>query len=91
MVDMKPTIVAKSDQLNSDDLVSGPITVTITEVSKGSADQPINIRYQGDNGKPWRPCKTMRRLLVAVWGDDGQKYVGQSMTPQIVTGKLQLL
>lgn len=80
-IDMKPTIIAKSDQLNADDLVSGPITVKITGVSTGSgADQPINIRYEGDDGKPWKPCKTMRRLMVSVWGDDGAKYVGQSVT-----------
>lgn len=81
MTDLTPTIQAKSDQLNADDLVSGPITIKITDVSLGSGDdQPIIIRYEGDNGKPWKPCKTMRRLLVSIWGADGNKYIGQMAT-----------
>jgi len=80
MLDMTPTIKAKSDQLNADDLIGGPITIKITNVSKGAADQPININYDGDGGKPFKPCKTVRRILVAAWGKDGTLYVGKSMT-----------
>lgn len=81
MIDMTPTIQAKSDQLNADDLISGPITIKITQVSVGNAeDQPINIRYEGDNGRPWKPCKSMRRVLVGVWGKDGAQYVGRYLT-----------
>ncbi len=80
MLDMTPTIKAKSDQLNADDLIGGPITIKITKVSKGAADQPININYEGDSGKPFKPCKTVRRILVAAWGKDGTLYVGKSMT-----------
>lgn len=81
MIDMKPTILAKSDQLNSDDLIAGPITVKILEVREGSGkDQPISIHYEGDNNRPYKPCKTMRRVLVHAWGDDGQTYVGRFLT-----------
>lgn len=81
MIDMKPTIEAKSDQLNADDLVAGPVTIKITGVNVGSgADQPINIRYENDKGKPFKPCKTVRRVLVHAWGDDGSKYVGRYLT-----------
>lgn len=81
MVDVSKTIAPKSDQLNADDLIGEPITVTVTKVSKmESPDQPIAINYQGDNGKPYKPCKSMRRVLVQVWGKDGQSYVGKSMT-----------
>jgi len=81
MTDLTPTIIAKSDQLNSDDLISGPITIKITKVTFGGGDvQPINISYEGDNNKPWKPCKGMRRVLVSVWGADGQKYIGQHIT-----------
>lgn len=81
MTDLTPTIQAKSDQLNSDDLMAGPITIKITQVVFGGGeDQPINIRYEGDNGKPWKPCKSMRRVLVSVWGPDGSNYVGKSLT-----------
>lgn len=79
MVDLTDTIKAKSDQLNADD-ITDPITITVTGVSKAVGDQPISISYQGDNGKPYKPCKSMRRVLVHVWGKDGNKYVGQSMT-----------
>lgn len=80
-IDMTDTIVPKSNQLNADDLITGPITVTITRVSKsGGAEQPIAINYEGDRGKPYYPCKTMRRLMVHVWGADAGKYTGHSMT-----------
>lgn len=78
---MLSTIEAKSDQLNSDDLQSRPITVKITKVSgSDNKEQPIAINYEGDNNKPYKPCKSMRRVLVHVWGPDGSKYVGRSMT-----------
>ena len=80
MTDLSKTIQAKSDQLNADDLFAGPINVTVTKVSKAAGDQPIAISYQGDEGKPYKPCKSMRRVLVHVWGSDGSKYVGRSMT-----------
>lgn len=81
MVDVSTTIQPKSDQLNADDLIGGPITIKITGVAKsGTQDQPIAINYDGDCGKPYKPCKSMRRVLVQIWGKDGQSYVGKSMT-----------
>ncbi len=80
MTDLGKTIAPKSDQLNADDLISGPRTITITKVASGSKDQPINISFEGDNGKPYRPGKSMRRVLVYVWGVKGDDYLGRSMT-----------
>jgi hypothetical protein len=82
IIDISDTIIAKSDQLNSDDLITGPITVKITKVvvHEKTKEQPLDIYYEGDNGKPWRPCKTMRKLLAHHWGKDGSKFVGQSLT-----------
>lgn len=81
MTDLSQTIIAKSDQLNADDLIGRTITVKITNVKgRESADQPIDIHYEGDNGKPYKPCKSMRRVLVYAWGPDGKAYVGRSMT-----------
>jgi hypothetical protein len=81
MVNLTNTIEAKSTQLNADDLIGSPITVKITKVSGAeSKEQPIAINYEGDNNKPFYPCKSMRRVLVNVWGADGAKYVGRSMT-----------
>lgn len=81
MIDMRSTIVPKSDQCNADDLISGPRTITITKVDlKPGTEQPVSVYFEGDEGKPWRCCKSMRRVLVSVWGSDASKYVGRSLT-----------
>jgi hypothetical protein len=80
MTDLTQTIIAKSDQLNADDLLNRSIIAKITKVSLAAGEQPIAINYEGDNGKPYLPCKSMRRVLVNIWGSDGNKYVGRSMT-----------
>ena len=80
MSDMTPTIVPKSDQLNSDDLISGPITIKITKVAIKTGEQPISISFEGDNGKPYKCCKSMARVMVSAWGADSKAYVGRSMT-----------
>lgn len=80
MADMSSVIVPKSDQLNSDDLIAGPITIKITGVSIKSGEQPVAISYEGDNGKPYKCCKSMARIMVAAWGADASKYVGRSLT-----------
>lgn len=78
---LRDTIIAKSDQLNADDIVGGTITVTVTAVKRGdSNEQPVVIHYQGDNGRPYKPCKTMRRVLIAGWGENGAAWIGRSMT-----------
>lgn len=80
-IDMKPTIVAKSDQLNADDLIGGPKTIKITRVTVTErAEQPCVINFEGDEGKPWKPSKSMCRILIHVWGDDGANYVGKHIT-----------
>lgn len=81
MIDLSLTIAPKSDQTNADDLIAGPRTIKITSI-RGSddPDQPVAIHYEGDNKKPYKPCKSMRRVLVHVWGADGSAYVGRSMT-----------
>ena len=82
MTDLSLTIAPKSDQLNADDLIAGPRTITITKVSANpeSSEQPVSIFFEGDNGKPYRPCKSMRRVLVHTWGKDGNSYPGRTMT-----------
>ena len=81
MTDLRETIAPKSDQMNSDDLIGRTLTITVTKVSRcAEAEQPIAIHFDGDNGKPYKPCKSMRRVLVQLWGPDGQSYVGRSMT-----------
>jgi hypothetical protein len=80
-MDLSKTIIPKSDQLNADDLVGGSKRITIRKVSQGADDtQPVNIYYFGDDNKPYKPCKSMRRLLVQLWGVDGAQFVGRSLT-----------
>lgn len=79
MVDLSKHIVTKSDQLNADDLLGGSKVITITAVKEVSGDQPIAISYNGDGGKPYKPCLSMRKVLVSMWGKDGSQYVGRKL------------
>ena len=81
MTDMTSAIVPKSDQINADDLISGPRTIRIIGVAiSPGADQPVSIKFDDSAGKVWRPCKSMSRVLVAAWGPDANTYVGRSVT-----------
>lgn len=92
--DLSQTILAKSDQLNSDDLMGRTITIKITKVDVAVSEQPVAINYEGDNGKPWRPGKSMRRVLSYIWGTDGKVYVGRQLTlyrdPNVKFGGLEV-
>lgn len=79
ILDLRPTIVPKSDQLNADQLVGGPMTITVSRVSATSGDQPVTVHYEGDKGRPYKPCLTMRKVLVLAWGHDGNRWPGRSM------------
>lgn len=77
MEDISEDIVAKSDQLNAEDLIAGPIVVTVTGFSRLKGDQqPWTIAIDGGH-QPWKPCKTMRRLIVKLWGNDPGKWFGR--------------
>jgi len=82
MTDLSRTIAPKSDQLNADDLIVGPMTIRVTrvDVNEGAQDQPVSVFFEGDSGKPYKPCKSMRRVLVSCWGRDKNEYPGRSMT-----------
>ena len=82
MDDMTQSIEPKSDQLNAEDLLSGPRTVTITDVRViESPDQPVSV-YTAEFGRarPFKPSKTVRRLMVVAWGPDSAAYVGKRLT-----------
>jgi hypothetical protein len=78
---LRPTIVPKSDQLNAEELLGAPRSITVTEVRVGPGEeQPVIVKFAGDDGKPYKPCKTMRKVLVFAWGEDGRTWAGRSMT-----------
>ncbi len=79
--DLRPTIVPKSDQLNSEQLLTGSMTIKVAGVTvTNNAEQPVTIHYEGDDGRPYKPCKTMRKVLILAWGHDGSEWAGRSMT-----------
>lgn len=94
VIDISQTIEPRSDQQNADDFLSGPRTITITRVAKGDGEQPVSIFFEGDNGKPYKPGKSMRRVMVHLWGKDASQYVGRSMTlyrdNEVVFGGVQV-
>ena len=79
-MDLTESIAPKSDQLNAEDLLTGPRTFTVERVSKGSAEQPVDIHLVEFPGRPFRPSKTVRRILVNAWGPDANTYTGRRMT-----------
>jgi len=93
-MDITATLEAKSSQLNTDDLIAGAKTITITKISVGSPEQPVAVSFEDDGGKPWYPCKSMRRVLVAAWGADASQYVGRRVTlfrdPSVTYGGIQV-
>lgn len=81
MNDMRKVIIPKSDQINADNLLGGPMTITITEVTiRPGTEQPVSIHFEGDGGKPFKPCKSMCKVMVTCWGPDANEYIGRSMT-----------
>ena len=80
---LRDTIVPKSDQLNYDDVMAGPLTVRVTGLAAGSPDQPVIVRVAdaatGAALRDYKPCKSMRRVLIACWGDRGRDWIGRTM------------
>lgn len=88
------SIKPKSDQLNADDLISGPIVVEVKDVKQCPDEkQPVAIVI-GDNRQPYKPCKSMRRVMVALWGDQPKKWIGKRMRlycdPNVMFGGLRV-
>lgn len=94
-MDMSAFIAPKSTQLNADDLMGGPRTIRITRVSgTGNSEQPVSVSFDGDEGRPFLPCKSMRRVMIACWGKMANEYAGRSMTlyrdPSVAWGGMEI-
>lgn len=89
-MDLTESIAPKTDQQNFDDYLVGPRTVTISGVTKGNAEQPVNVELKEYPGRPFKPNKSMRRVLVSAWGPDSTAYVGRRLTlfgnPDVIYG-----
>lgn len=78
---VRDMIVPNSDQLNSEELISGPRHIVVTSWARtGSADQPMALSFSGDGGRPYKPGLTMRKLIAYAWGEDMDKWIGREMT-----------
>ena len=79
-MDISDSLAANSAQQNADEYLAGPKTVTVSEVKKGSAEQPVEVHLVEFPGKPFKPAKTVRRLLAKVWGTDASQWAGRRLT-----------
>ena len=93
-MDLTQSIVPNSTQLNADDLMAGPITVTIKDVTAGSPEQPFNVNLVEYPGRAYRPSKSMRRVMVIAWGAESSAYTGRQLTlyrnPDIMFGGIKV-
>lgn len=91
-VDISQAAQPRSDQLNADDLIGGPQLVTIAEVRRGNSEQPVDIiTNEFGPSRPYKPGKSMIRVLIAAWGKDAAVYTGRRLMlyrdPDIRFGK----
>jgi hypothetical protein len=89
-MDLTESIAPRSDQVNADDLIAGPITYTIREVVNGKAESPFDFLLV-ETDRAYRPSKTMRRVIVNAWGPEASDYSGRRLTlyrePSITFGR----
>ena len=79
-MDITDSLAANSAQQNYDEYLAGPKTVTVAEVTQGTAEQPVNVELVEFPGKPFKPAKSVRRVLAAAWGTDASKWTGRRLT-----------
>lgn len=77
LTDVTFALEAKSDQLNAVDLMASHRTIKIREVKVKKGEQPVSVFFDGDNNKPWKPCKGMLRILATAWGKDSADWIGK--------------
>ena len=80
MVDLTNMGLPKVDQLTADDLIGGPVTITVKRFREGNDQQELIIDFEGDNGKPYKPCKSMIKMIKHVWGVKAFNFAGRKLT-----------
>ena len=83
MIDLSKTTQGKIDQVNAD-LLDQPVVIKISHLTENivqktglpDTQQPISIHWYGCDGKPFKPCLSMRRVLSdpKLWDKDGSQY-----------------
>lgn len=79
-MDIADTVEPKSDQQNYDDYIAGPRTVTVDHVKIVGGEQPVELHLVEYPGRPYKPGKSMRRVLIQCWGKDSTVYVGRRLS-----------
>lgn len=74
--DLQRATQAKSDQLNSCDILGGSLVAKIVDVKSGNSEQPVIIVIDSWP-QPWKPSKTSLRVLCACWGNEPQNWIGR--------------
>lgn len=82
MIDLTKHIEADSDCLVAADLVGGPLTILVERVTESGKNdkKKIDIFY-ANSEKPFRPCKSMLRILCELWNTtDATTFIGRGIT-----------
>lgn len=82
MIDLTKAIEADSDCIVAADLTGGTKIIAITNVVEigGKDKKKVDIHYEGMDGKPFRPCKSMLRVMCQLWETtDGQQFIGRGL------------
>ncbi len=89
-MDISETLAPKSDQQGFDDYLTGPRTVTVSGVNVSDSDQPVSVELVEYPGRPFKPNKSMRRILAKGWGAESDGWVGRRLTlfgnPAVIYG-----
>lgn len=93
-MDITNALAPKSDQLDAVDLLGSPPQVfTITDVSEGNAEQPVNIQL-AEFPRVWRPSKGMLRVMAHCWGKQTKPWAGRQVElytdPDVMFGNIRV-
>lgn len=66
----------KSDQLNFEDYQGSPRVHRVLRATEGDSEKPVWVYFENEP-RPYKPSKTMLRILKAVWGTKASDWIGQ--------------
>ena len=79
-MDITDTLAPRSDQQNYDDVSAAPRTFTVADVTPGNPEQPVHVHLAEAPGRPYKPNKSMRRVIAKGWGTETQAWIGRRLT-----------
>lgn len=79
-MDITETLAPRSDQQNYDDVSAAPRTFTVADVTPGNAEQPVHVHLAEAPERPYKPNKSMRRVIAKGWGTETQSWIGRRLT-----------